>query len=97
MKTPTWDDCKNYSATHDYNPGDKLKPNRLIQVGMTATAFHSGDKVEIKITRALKDNADFAGTIARIHTDDETSGDLAVGEEVAVSIDKICHIDQNIT
>jgi hypothetical protein len=97
MKTPIWDDCENYSATHDYKLGDKLKPNRLIQVGMTATAFHSGDRVEIKITRILKDNADFAGTVVRIHTDGQKSGDLALGEEVAVPIHKICHIDQNIT
>jgi predicted RNA-binding protein with TRAM domain len=64
---------------------------------MTGTAFHTEDRVDIRIDHVLEENFRFAGVIVRIHTDDETSGDLMAGDEVTISIDKICHIDQDKT
>lgn len=95
VKEPDWEHCEFHGTTSQAYKQGGLKDPSEIAVGMTGTAYHSGNRVEIRIANILENGARFVGRISRIDTDDETSGDLIIGDKVVVPREKLCHINQD--
>ena len=95
MKYIKWDTCERLTSSGKLPPNKVIKPFRLIEPGMTASASLSGINVDITITGALKPDYLYSGIVKRIDGKGKTPADLNIGDEVSLPMENICHLNQD--
>ena len=95
MKNIKWDECEQLTSSGKLPPNKVIKPFRLVELGMTASASLSGTRIDITITGVLNPGYLYSGIVKRIDTTGTSLADLKIGEEVTLPLEYICHLNQD--